>query len=951
MFRIHKIIFCQNKFRRKLNIHLLFLLLFLANNLLAQGFVFGRNKIQYTDFDWQIMQTEHFDIYYYPEMEEIAKQGAYYAEESFKALEPKFNHTVNRRIPLIFYSTHLHFQQTNITPGFIPEGVGGFFEFLKGRVVIPSNGNMHQFHHVIRHELVHVFMHSKVFNVLRNHSRTGGPFPPLWFTEGLAEHWSAKWDAQAEMVLKDAVLSNYETGLKNIFRINGTFTMYKTGQNVLNYIADKYGDDKVLMIMENLWKYDRFEDSFKDATGMNYDEFDHEYLYFLKKKYYPQMANNDFNNQIANTIVRDGFNFKPAYYNGPDGEYVLFVGNRTGYASIFMKSLEPTPTHMDEEVEVLIKGQASSDFENFHIFDSKIDVNKSGMLVFTSKSGETDALYIYDIPNRSIVSKHYFENLVGLFSPSWSPDENEIVFSGLSKSGYKDIFIYNIEKRQLSQVTDDFYNDKAPSWAPDGKHIAFSSDRNAYGRNGSSNIFLMQKDGSGIRYLTYGNQKDETPVFSPNGKYLAYTSDFEGTFNIFLIESPLKNEDNNPIKVNKITQSVGTIFDPEWTQDANLLFGTFEQRSFQIRELKDVFSRVDSLNSISQPISEPLADLWGYEKLQSSKISSNKPYIKQYDLDIVQTQVSQDPLFGTTGGAQLAFTDLLGNEHYNILLFNNARRSSDLLKSLNFAITKISLGKQINYAYGVFRFAGSFYNPQDAFFFEDRVGGLFALSYPFSKFSRLEFSQTFSYSDKDWSFGRRRVAWLNSTFISYIHDNSIWTNTGPIEGTRINISIGNTFDFAFSNVNYITGLLDIRYYYRTSLRTAYAVRFLSLFNEGRETRQFFFGGSWDLRGYPRWSLRGRRIFLLSQEFRFPLIDLIGVRLPYFSLGFSQIRGALFFDVGKAWNNDFGTPLGSFGVGMRLPLGFLALRWDFGKTTDFSTVSKGYFTQFFFGWDF
>ena len=112
----------------------------LNESLMAQGFYFGRNKIQYTDFDWQIMKTDHFDIYYYPEMEDIAEKGAFYAEESYLFLETKFNHTVTRRIPLIFYSTHQHFQQTNVTPGFLPEGVGGFFEFIKGRVVIPNTG-------------------------------------------------------------------------------------------------------------------------------------------------------------------------------------------------------------------------------------------------------------------------------------------------------------------------------------------------------------------------------------------------------------------------------------------------------------------------------------------------------------------------------------------------------------------------------------------------------------------------------------------------------------------------------------------------------------------------------------------------------------------------------------------------------------------------------------------
>ena len=77
-------------------------------------------------------RTEHFDIYYYGEMEETASIGASFAEEAYDELQVRFNSVVTRRIPLIFYNTLLHFQQTNTTPGFIPEGVGGFFEFMKG---------------------------------------------------------------------------------------------------------------------------------------------------------------------------------------------------------------------------------------------------------------------------------------------------------------------------------------------------------------------------------------------------------------------------------------------------------------------------------------------------------------------------------------------------------------------------------------------------------------------------------------------------------------------------------------------------------------------------------------------------------------------------------------------------------------------------------------------------
>src|SRR5690606_14869831 len=152
----------------------------------AQFYYFGRNKVQYEDFDWKILRTEHFNIYFYGEMEKIAEIGAGYAEEVYDELKVKMNNVVTRKIPLIFYNTSNHFQQTNTVPGFIPEGVGGFFEFLKGRVVIPSTGSLSDFRHVIRHELVHVFMTNKIFRVLRDHRETTDRMPPLWFVEGLA---------------------------------------------------------------------------------------------------------------------------------------------------------------------------------------------------------------------------------------------------------------------------------------------------------------------------------------------------------------------------------------------------------------------------------------------------------------------------------------------------------------------------------------------------------------------------------------------------------------------------------------------------------------------------------------------------------------------------------------------------------------------------------------------
>jgi Tol biopolymer transport system component len=791
----------------KSKIFFIILLLSLSSSLFAQGFYFGRNKVQYTQFNWHILKTKHFDIYYYPEMQDIAEKGAQFAEDAYFAIQSKFNHTILRRIPLIFYSTHAHFQQTNITPGFIPEGVGGFFEFLKGRVVIPNSGNLNQFRKVIWHELVHVFMHSKVAGVLRNNGRiNSGVFPPLWYTEGLAEYWSTKWDGQAEMILKDAVLNNYMIPLEDIWRISGTYMMYKIGQAVMEYIAETYGEDKILLLMENIWKHNSFEECFIETIGSSYREFDSQWVYQLKKRYYPLLAENDFSRKISATVVREGYNFKAAYFNDNGNPYTVFMANRTGYSSIYMAPLKELRIGENDDSEILIKGEETSDFEAFHLFSSKIDVNNNGILTFGSKSGENDALYIYDIPDRSIKEKYYFDNLVGILSPSWSSDGKKIAFTGLSFEGYKDIYIFDVTTEELTKLTDDSYDDNDPSWSPDGNFIVFSSDRTELGKNWSYNLFLINVNDGNVAYLTYGKQKDAAPVFSPDGKHIAFTSDRDLSLNLYLLEL---DGAKNPKKEYKITSFANAAFDPEWTPEGGLLFGVYENQRFQIRYLDNVVDFKENAKTYQISGIKRRSRPWQFENLRAEFQIERMKYSKDYDLDIVQSQVSNDPIFGTTGGAQVAFTDIMGNDQYHFLLYNNARSSSELLRSFSFALTKVSLEKRMNYAYGIFRYVGRHYSrlEDDFYSYEDRLGGFIALSYPISQFMRIEYSSSYSYSDRDFIY-RRRLAYLTSNFISIVKDNSLWTSSGPIDGERFKFTIGNTFDIKYSNVYYYTIMAD-----------------------------------------------------------------------------------------------------------------------------------------------
>src|SRR5437667_7785473 len=123
----------------------------------AEAQYFGRNKVQYRHFDFQVLKTEHFDIYYYPEEKAAVEQAGRMAERWYARLSRLLGHKFSSRQPVILYGSHPEFEQTNAIEGELGEGTGGVTEILKRRVVLPMAGPLAETDHVLGHELVHAF--------------------------------------------------------------------------------------------------------------------------------------------------------------------------------------------------------------------------------------------------------------------------------------------------------------------------------------------------------------------------------------------------------------------------------------------------------------------------------------------------------------------------------------------------------------------------------------------------------------------------------------------------------------------------------------------------------------------------------------------------------------------------------------------------------------------------
>ena len=365
---------------------------------------------------------------------------------------------------------------------------------------------------------------------------------------------------------------------------------------------------------------------------------------------------------------------------------------------------------------------------------------------------------------------------------------------------------------------------------------------------------------------------------------------------------------------------------------------------------------------------------WAFARYAGGSDSTARsvPYRRRYSLDVAQGGVSQSALLGTTGGAQLLFSDLLGDDLWYVALYNTSEGRGTFLENLNIAVTRLQQGRRATIGYGGFRFAGIRYDPTDPdaigdfpYVYETLWGANGGVAYPVSMFSRIEAGASLASSTKDVvrEDAARRTLLYNST-VSVVHDNALYGYNGPVEGLRAGLTLGYTSDISLrENLTYWTATTDVRKYWRLTRNVTFAQWGTVRANVGSRARFNLLGGSWDLRGQRFLSVRGAKMWFTSNELRLPILVAPSAYVPVLApFGIANVRGALFADAAHAWNRGYfdeeptlktGTTLGALGAGLRMNLfGAIVLRYDIGwRYRDAFKERDGTFRQFFFGLDF
>ncbi|HET9482030.1 MAG TPA: hypothetical protein VFP98_09770, partial [Candidatus Polarisedimenticolia bacterium] len=415
---------------------------------------FGKNKVQYREFDFRVLRTEHFDIHYYPEAEDAVLDAARMAERAYTRLSKVFRHDWEKRKPLVLYASQSDFQQTNIFRFQISEGTAGITEGLRDRIVLFFPSAYPEFEHTLTHELVHAFQ----FDILRRGALSQGSNPfafrmPLWFAEGMAEYLSTgSIDPLTAMWLRDGSLSGYLTSIDELSRVQD-IRVYRFGQALWYYMGTKYGDEKIGEIMQKA-PLIGVREAIQSSLNVSLDKLSEDWLEAVRQTYVPQLVEHpsakDFATRLSNHIEHGAsINIAPAL--SPDGQKLAFVSDRDFFNDIYVADASD-----GENADKLVKGERSESFESLRFLRVGLSFSPDGQfLAFSSKAGERDALYIMRVQDEKIVDSHRF-HLDGIETPSWSPDGRRLVFTG-QQGGTSDLYVVNRDGTGLERLTDDRY--------------------------------------------------------------------------------------------------------------------------------------------------------------------------------------------------------------------------------------------------------------------------------------------------------------------------------------------------------------------------------------------------------------------------------------------------------------------------------------------------------------
>lgn len=958
---------------------------------------YGKNKVKYDTFAWRVYKSPHFEVFYYPEFEQHLARLVSYLESGYLKLSTGLKHEMPEPIPVIFYKTHSEFEETNLFPSFVPEGVAAFTEPVKNRMVLPIDEPPDRLQGLITHEMTHAF----AFDLIPRGLGFGlqQRAIPLWVDEGLADYFRGMWDPLDLMMIRDAALTDKVPKLsKAEFEAFSGRLVYNMGHACFEFMEARYGKEGIRQFLYTLRKGilgGGTEELFKQAFRTTPEEFDAAFDKWLKERFKPfrdRQRPDDFGHDLSPNPEKTSFTQAFAFAPSPSGEIAAIItANRSeGEADVVLVSTK------DGTVIKNLTGGFDSDWESLAINSEfvagrSLAFDPTGDFVgFFARTGKGRSFFRVSVLDGSVKGKVKVP-LDEVQAPCLLADGRTVLFAAL-KEGVSDIYKLDLGTGTVTNLTQDEYADNNPQISPDGRIVVY--ERRI---SGHSKIYAFPlAEPSRKTQLTFGPFDDQAPYFSSDGTKVYYASDEDDDI------PNLRSLDLETGAIAQYTDVFGGTMAPaplKTGKGDRLGFITYYKGEYKLHT-RDTAEPLKEVEQDVRAASEGLADF--QPDVTHEVVPENKRRKKLFEGLYLE---GRPPLnIGVTssgdffGGSAIALTDTLGDQLFSATVLSVASyriyqgQYANLASRLQYGINVFD---QTYFFYPYYAQYAQYYgyNTRDLAIATQRFSGaqLF-VQYPLDIFRRLEVGaglvrvkEQFSDQNVEQQICQQNVifglpcflnnGWQAPLSVRLVQETTRFAEFGPLSGSTF--SVGYTYaPKVGSFLQRQTVDADLRKYLRLGPTSALlALRAKGFYSTGDNPDYFYFGGNMEMRGYPYYGFVGNQGFFANAEFRTPLINLaatpIGIIGPlrgtvYFGIAGAKLKGQDYKfstrEAGYSYYADpiYGTPVtgwrlqdgrASWGFGLELFFLGYPLHFDWTKYTDFATTSPGWDFNFWLGYDF
>jgi hypothetical protein len=286
---------------------------------------YGKNKVRYDNFAWRVYKSPHFEIYYYPELEPHLARVASYTESAYQKVSSDLKHSIEFAIPVVLYKTHSEFEETNLFPGFVSEGILAFAEPTRNRLVLPIDLPSDRLQGLITHELTHIFEFDIIpRNLIQREV-------PQWVDEGLADFERTTWDDLDLMMVRDAAVTDQIPPMSKIDDL-GQFgsprVVYNLGHAAFEFIEGRWGKEGIRQFLYTFRKNIAAggkKEIYNQAFRIKPDEFDKAFERWLKERFKPfrdKQRPDDYGPGLSPNEEESPFSQVYAFSPAPSGDII-----------------------------------------------------------------------------------------------------------------------------------------------------------------------------------------------------------------------------------------------------------------------------------------------------------------------------------------------------------------------------------------------------------------------------------------------------------------------------------------------------------------------------------------------------------------------------------------------------------------------------------------------------